>query len=188
HTPSRARFRLARAAPSALPDPVHLDEDNAFAADIMHSQRHSAARDLVVSRLGDLGRFLDGPPPDVSVGVSERALGGVQARGYRWSALDRDRGAPALVEVPDRVDAVATACRSASSVSAGMAISGSSPCACSAVIRDAFSRSRARITAQGVTRPLQEIAHGRASGRRCSVRTLNSRFTGRYGPAPPLPD
>jgi hypothetical protein len=59
----------------------------------------------VVSRLDDLGGFLDGPFPDASVGVSECALGGVQARGHRRPALNRDRGTPALIEVPDREDA-----------------------------------------------------------------------------------
>ena len=71
-----------------------------------HSQRPSASRDLVVSRLDDLGGFLDGPLPDVSVGVSECALGGVQARGHRRPALNRDSGTPVLIEVPDREDAV----------------------------------------------------------------------------------
>src|SRR3984957_19041957 len=73
---------------------------------VMHSQRHSATRHLAVSRLDDLSRFPDSPLPDVSVGVSQRALRGVQARGHRRPALNRDRGAPALVEVPDREHAV----------------------------------------------------------------------------------
>src|SRR6266702_3120939 len=64
---------------------------------LTHSQLHSATRDLVVGRLDDLGRFLDGPLP---------ALSGVQARGHRRPALNRDSGPPALIEVPDREDAV----------------------------------------------------------------------------------
>jgi len=130
---------------------------------VTHSQRQSATRHLAVGRLDDLGGFPDGPVPDASVGVGEGALGGMQACGYRGTALDRHRGAPALVEVPDREDAVlvaglkaswiswknsgsrdgataATACRRASSVSAGMGMSGSSPCVCSAVIYDPSSR------------------------------------------------
>src|SRR6185437_13341066 len=76
---------------------------------VMPSQRHSATRDLAVGGLDYLGCFPDGPLPYVGVGVGERALGGVQARGHRRPALYRDRGAPALVEVPDREDAVLVA-------------------------------------------------------------------------------
>jgi hypothetical protein len=76
---------------------------------VTHSQRQSATRDLVISRLDDLGGLLDGPFPDDSVGVSECALGGVQARGHRRPALNRDRGTPALIEVPDRENAVLVA-------------------------------------------------------------------------------
>jgi hypothetical protein len=57
-----------------------------------------------VSRLDDLGGFLDGPLPDVSVGVSQRALGGVQARGHRrpalkasWSAIPGPCGQPEIM-------------------------------------------------------------------------------------------
>src|ERR1700722_15126957 len=75
----------------------------------MHSQRHSATRDLAVRRLDDLGRFPDSVLADADVRVSERALGGVQARGHRRTALDRDRGTPALIEMPDREHAVLVA-------------------------------------------------------------------------------
>jgi hypothetical protein len=34
-------------------------------------------RDLVVSRLDDLGGFLDGPLPNLGIGVGERVLGGM---------------------------------------------------------------------------------------------------------------
>src|SRR5215469_2626247 len=98
--------RTANSLPSCLTARTASGGRPSSRSSVMHSQRHPATSDLVVSRLDDLGRFLDGPLPDVSVGVSERALGGMQARGHRWSALDRDRGAPSLVEVPDRVDAV----------------------------------------------------------------------------------
>ena len=76
---------------------------------VMYSQRHSATRDLMVSRLDYLGRFADGPLPDVIVGIRERSLSGMQARGYRGPALYGDRGRPALIEVPDREDAVLVA-------------------------------------------------------------------------------
>lgn len=60
----------------------HLDHVDAVGPAGQQDAAGPATRDLVVSRLDDLGGFLDGPLPDVSVGVSECALGGVQARGH----------------------------------------------------------------------------------------------------------
>ena len=55
-----------------------------------HSHCQSGTRELAVGRLDDFGGVPHGMLPDVSVGVGECALGGVQASGYRGTALDRD--------------------------------------------------------------------------------------------------
>ena len=62
--------------------------------------------DLAVSRLDDLGGFVDCLVPDSGVGVGEGSSGGVEPGGDRGPPLDGDGGAPALVEVADGEDAV----------------------------------------------------------------------------------
>lgn len=61
-----------------LADPVHLDDDHAFATG---SQCQSATRDLAVGRLDDLGGFPDGLVPDSGIGVGEGSFGGVKPGG-----------------------------------------------------------------------------------------------------------
>ena len=76
-----------------------------------------AARDLAVGRLDDRSGFADCLVPDSGVGIGQGSFGDVEPGGDRGPPLDGDGGAPALVEVADREDAVLVAWVKASWIS-----------------------------------------------------------------------